>query len=182
VKVASGTSIQDAPSGFRAVHRDAALILNVFNNYTYTLETIIQAGRRDIPIVSVPIKVNPDLRPSRLISSVPKYVARSFVTICRIFITYKPARFFALLSLLAFVPGIIVITRFFFFYALGEGAGHVQSLILGSGLVAIAAILMMAGVLADLISVNRRLLEDTRARLFRLELDSVPPTDRTKMP
>jgi glycosyltransferase involved in cell wall biosynthesis len=173
VKFASGTEIDDAPSGFRAVHRDAAATLNVFNNYTYTLETIIQAGRRNIPIVAVPVAVNGYLRPSRLISSISRYVWRSIVTILRIFIIYKPARFFGLLSLITLLPGLIVIGRFLFFYAMGEGSGRVQSLVLGSGLVATAAVLMMAGVLADLISVNRRLLEDIRFRVLRGELEGV---------
>jgi glycosyltransferase involved in cell wall biosynthesis len=173
VKRASGTRIPDAPSGFRAIHRDAAIQLNVFNTYTYTLETIIQAGRRGIPIVSVPVNVNEYLRPSRLISSIPRYVWRSIVTILRIFITYKPARFFGLLSLSVLLPGLIVIGRFLIFYTMGFGSGHVQSLILGTGLVATSAVLMTAGVLADLISVNRRLLEDIRFRTMRSELNFI---------
>ena len=95
VKRVSRTAIEDAPSGFRVIHSDAAMRLNVFNNYTYTLETIIQAGQKNIPIISVPITTNPDLRPSRLVRSIPGYVLRSVVTIFRIFIVYKPLRFFS---------------------------------------------------------------------------------------
>jgi glycosyltransferase involved in cell wall biosynthesis len=98
VKVVSGTQIEDAPSGFRAIHRDAAMRLYVFSEYTYTLETIIQAGRKSIPIVSVPVEVNPYLRPSKLISSVPNYIFRSVITILRIFVIYKPLRFFTIFA------------------------------------------------------------------------------------
>jgi hypothetical protein len=172
VRVASGTNIPDAPSGFRAIHRDAAVQLNVFNPYTYTLETIIQAGRKSIPITWVPVKTNGPTRPSRLVRSVPSYVWRSVVTILRIFMMYKPARFFGILSLLALIPGLIAIFRFLFLFGVGAGGGHVQSLILGGSLVAIAAVLMVAGMIADLIATNRRLLEDIRVRLWQRELSN----------
>ncbi|MGY6532579.1 glycosyltransferase family 2 protein [Glycocaulis sp.] len=170
VQVASGTRIPDAPSGFRAVHRDAAIQLNVFNNYTYTLETIIQAGRKGIPITSVPVRVNGFLRPSRLISSIPKYIWRSVITIVRIFAIYKPARFFGLLSAIAAIPAVFVIGRFLIFYMLGDGGGRLQSLIIGAGLLAVAAILAVAAVLADLIATNRLLLEDIRRRALLASL------------
>lgn len=170
VQVASGTRIPDAPSGFRAVHRDAAIQLNVFNNYTYTLETIIQAGRKGIPITSVPVRVNGFLRPSRLISSIPKYIWRSVITIIRIFAIYKPARFFGLLSAIAAIPAVFVIGRFLIFYLLGDGGGRLQSLIIGAGLLAVAAILAVAAVLADLIATNRLLLEDIRRRALLASL------------
>lgn len=166
VQVASGTKIPDAPSGFRAVHRDAAVELNVFNNYTYTLETIIQAGRKGIAITSVPIRVNGFLRPSRLISSIPKYIWRSIITIIRIFAVYKPARFFGLLSAIAAIPAVFVIGRFLIFYMLGDGGGRLQSLIIGAGLLAVAAVLAVTAVLADLIATNRLLLEEIRQRLL----------------
>ena len=132
VRVASKTDIPDAPSGFRAIHYEAAMQLNVFTAYTYTLEMIVQAGRKRIPITWVPIKTNPPLRPSRLISAVSRYVALSVLTILRIFITYKPARFFRLFSLIALVPGSISIARFLVLFWLGQGEGHVQSLVLGA--------------------------------------------------
>ena len=163
VQVASGTRIPDAPSGFRAVHRDAAIQLNVFNNYTYTLETIIQAGRKGIPITSVPVRVNGFLRPRGSSSSIPKYIWRSVITIVRIFAIYKPARFFGLLSAIAAIPAVFVIGRFLIFYMLGDGGGRLQSLIIGAGLLAVAAILAVAAVLADLIATNRLLLERTSA-------------------
>jgi glycosyltransferase involved in cell wall biosynthesis len=169
VRVASQTDIPDAPSGFRAIHYEAAMQLNVFSTYTYTLEMIVQAGRKRIPITWVPIKINSPLRPSRLISSLPRYIALSILTILRIFITYKPARFFGLLSLIALVPGLISIARFLVLFGLGQGEGHVQSLILGASLVGLSALLMIAGLIADLVATNRRLLEDIRVRMLRQE-------------
>jgi len=172
VRFVSGTDIPDAPSGFRAIHRDAAMRLNVFNSYTYTLETIIQAGRNNIPITSVPVRVNPDLRPSRLVKSNFNYVIRSLTTIIRIFVIYKPFRFFLLLATLVAVPGFAVILRFLYFYASGDGTGHVQSLIIAAALIACGAVLGIGGLLADLIAANRALLEDLRTRQMRLEVDT----------
>ena len=170
VKIVSGTKVEDAPSGFRAIHRDAAMRLNVFNDYTYTLETIIQAGRKGIPITSVPIKVNPYLRPSRLMSNVGSYVRRSLLTIVRIFIIYKPLRFFAILGLLIALPALFFITRFLVFFALGSGDGHLQSLVIAASLLALAGIVTVGGVLADLVATNRLLLEDLRTRALRAEI------------
>lgn len=170
VRVASNTDIPDAPSGFRAIYRDAAMQLYAFNTYTYTLETIIQAGRKSIPITWVPVETNGPTRPSRLVSSIPRYVWRSLITIIRIFIVYKPARFFGMLSVILLVPGLIAIFRFLFFYAMGDGGGHLQSLILGGSLVAVSAVLLVTGIIADLIAANRRLLEDIRLKLWRQEL------------
>ncbi len=178
VRMASGADIPDAPSGFRAIHREAALRLHLFNDYTYTLESIIQAGRKNLKIVAVPVRVNGELRPSRLIRSVPSYVRRSLVTILRIFILYKPLRFFALLGVLSLVPGLLIGLRFLAHYAAGEGAGHVQSLILSAILVVTGVVLLIAGILADLNAANRQLLEDIRMRLLRLEVDASVPGAR----
>jgi glycosyltransferase involved in cell wall biosynthesis len=172
VKIASGTKVEDAPSGFRAIHRDAAIRLNVFNEYTYTLETIIQAGRKGIPITSVPVKVNAYLRPSRLISSIPSYIRRSVLTILRIFVIYKPLRFFMLLAAVTVTPALFFIVRFLIVYASGEGAGHIQSLVIATGLLAVAGILAIGGILAELIATNRLLLEDIRTRLLRAEINT----------
>ena len=171
VRMASGADIPDAPSGFRAIHREAALRLYLFNDYTYTLESIIQAGRKNLKIVSVPIRVNGELRPSRLIKSIPLYIRRSLVTILRIFILYKPFRFFALLGLLSLAPGLVIGLRFVLAYASGAGEGHIQSLILSAIFIVAAVVLLIAGVLADLTAANRHLLEDVRMRLLRLEVD-----------
>lgn len=174
VKLASDTTVTDAPSGFRAIHRDAAVQLNVFNRYTYTLETIIQAGRKNIPITSVPIRVNGDLRPSRLVKSVASYVRRSLVTIVRIFIVYSPLRFFTACAAIVAIPGAVMVARFLYNYMTGHGSGNIQSLVLSSALLALAGILAMGGILAELIAVNRQLLEEIRIRQLRQELRSLP--------
>ena len=170
VRAASNTQIPDAPSGFRAFSRSAALQLNVFDSYTYTLETLIQAGHKGMTVVSVPVRVNADLRPSRLVRSVPQYLFRSALTIGRIFLIYQPLRVFLTVSVLLFTPGVLIGIRFLYEMARGHGQGHVQSLILAAILLLAATLFFVLGLLAELISVNRRLLEDQRARLARLEL------------
>ena len=132
VRVASKTDIPDAPSGFRAMSRVAAQKLMVFNDYTYTLETIIQAGQKNITIISVPIRVNADLRPSKLVKSIPSYIKRSIVTIVRIFVIYRPFRYFGTIGILLFSAGIVIGLRFLWYYFQGNGGGHIQSLILAS--------------------------------------------------
>lgn len=160
VRVASKTDIPDAPSGFRAISAEAALRLNVFNNYTYTLETIIQAGQKNIPITWVPVKTNPYLRPSRLFKSIPSYIRRSIVTILRIFVVYKPFIFFASIGSFFLFSGFLVGLRFLYFYFTGEGSGHTQSLILASILILMGSQTIMLAFVADLLNVNRRLLEE----------------------
>ena len=132
VRLFSSTDIPDAPSGFRAISREAAMRLNVFSDYTYTLETIIQAGQKNMAITSVPVRVNKELRPSRLMKSISSYVVKSMVTIARIFVLYKPFRFFMSVGLIVFVAGFLVGLRFLYYYVTGDGDGHVQSLILSS--------------------------------------------------
>jgi glycosyltransferase involved in cell wall biosynthesis len=171
VKLASSTSVPDAPSGFRAIHREAALRLYVFNDYTYTLETLIQAGRKGVPVTSVPVRVNPVTRPSRLIRSTPAYIGRSVLTILRIFVIYKSFRFFVLLGTIVMLPGLALGVRFLVAYAAGEGEGHVQSLILAAILIVTAVIIYVSGIITDLVSANRILLEDVRMRLLRAEID-----------
>ena len=180
VKRISGAQVEDAPSGFRAIHRDAAIRLNVFNEYTYTLEMIIQAGRKGIPITCVPIKVNSYLRPSRLISSIPSYIRRSILTILRIFVIYKPLRFFTLLAALLALPALVFVFRFLYFYSIGDGQGHVQSLVIAVGLLAISGVLAIGGILADLIAANRLLLEDLRTRALRTEIEAAARERRSQ--
>lgn len=172
VKVASDTVVADAPSGFRAIHRDAAMRLNVFNPYTYTLETIIQAGRKNIPIMSVPVTVNGYLRPSRLVKSIPDYVMRSIITVLRIFMVYAPLRFFSWAALIAVTPGVIAVLRFLYHYSLGNGDGNIQSLILSTVFFAIGGLLVVSGLLAELIAVNRTVLEEIRLRLIKSDLSN----------
>jgi len=169
VRLASRTNVADAPSGFRAMTREAAMRLNVFDNYTYTLETIIQAGRKNMAITSVPVRVNAETRPSRLISSIPSYLRRSVLTIVRIFMTYRPFRFFALLGLCSLAVGLIPSVRFLYYYFTANSAGHIQSLIYSVLFLGTGFALIVVGLLADLIGVNRQLLEDIRWRVRNLE-------------
>lgn len=159
VRIASKTDVVDAPSGFRAISRSAAIKLNVFNPYTYTIETIIQAGLSNLRVKSIPVRTNADLRPSRLVKSISSYVRRSLITILRVFITYRPLYFFFLFSMAISTPGLILGLRFLYYYLNGNGSGHVQSLILASLLLILGALTALCGLLADLTSVNRKLLE-----------------------
>lgn len=172
VALASGTKVRDAPSGFRAINRAAAMQMNVFNTYTYTLETIIQAGRKNLRIATVPVRVHGPTRPSRLVRSIGSYVRSSMLTIVRIFIVYRPLRFFVTLGALLAVPGLCFGFRFLYFLSIGQGTGHVQSLILTAILLLSGVLLGIVGILADLIATNRMLLEDVRTRL--LDIDTAP--------
>jgi glycosyltransferase involved in cell wall biosynthesis len=169
VRAASNTRVADAPSGFRAYTREAAQRLNVFSSYTYTLETIIQAGHSNIRVLSVPIRTNPDLRPSRLVKSIGRYVWRSASTIVRVFATYKPLTFFWLVGLFFLLVGAISGGWYIAYKLDGQGAGHIQSAVLAAASVTIGFILFMLGFLADLSAVNRRLLERIDWRLRQLE-------------
>ncbi len=169
VRFVSKTNISDAPSGFRAMSREAALRINVFNDYTYTLETIIQAGQKNIAITSVPVRVNGEIRPSRLVKSIHSYIKRSIVTIVRIFVVYKAFRFFMSVGAFVFTLGFIGGVRYLYYFFNGHGAGHVQSLILSSILLGIGFQTMLTAFVADLLAVNRRLMEDLQYRVKRLE-------------
>jgi glycosyltransferase involved in cell wall biosynthesis len=175
-RAVSGTSVDDAPSGFRAMTREAAMRLHVYGNYTYTIETIIQAGRQGMRVVSVPVGINPDLRPSRLVRGMGSYIAKQLLTMIRVYVIYKPFRFFAASGALLFGAGLLVSLRFLYYFTTGTGSGHVQSLILASLLMGLGFLLGVAGLLADLLAVNRVLLEGLDWRLRRLE--STKPHDR----
>ena len=177
VRCVSNTAIPDAPCGFRAMSRDAALRLNVFNDYTYTLETLIQAGQKSLAIISVPVRVNAELRPSRLVSSLTAYVRKSIMTICRIFVLYKPFRFFMAVGICVFLAGFAIGLRFLSYYFTGEGDGHIQSLILASILLGVGFQTMLTAFLADLLAVNRRLMEDVQYRLKKHECDNGQPPE-----
>ena len=165
MRLISSTKIADATSGFRAFSKEAALQINVFDNYTYTLETIIQAKAKGFEIVSVPISVNGELRESRLIKNVFDYIKRSTFTMIRMFIVYRPFRFFAIIGLLFLMPGILLGVRFLYFYLNNSGSGHIQSLILSAVLILAGVQIGLIAVLADLQSVNRKLLEDIQTRI-----------------
>jgi glycosyltransferase involved in cell wall biosynthesis len=171
VRAASGTNIPDAPSGFRAYSREAALRLNVINEYSYTLETIIQAGNNKMAITSVPVRTNPEMRKSRLFKSMTAYIRRSASVIVRAFMMYSPLRFFSMIGGIVTLAGLAVIGRFLVLAAMGNGDGHVQSLVLAALLVMIGVQLGVAGLQADLTAANRRLLEDVQYRLRKLELE-----------
>ncbi|KIT16716.1 glycosyltransferase family 2 protein [Jannaschia aquimarina] len=170
VRMASQTDVQDAPSGFRAIHKNAAMQLYVFDRYTYTLETIIQAGRMGMPVMSVPVEVNDPTRESRLIRSIPQYVMRSMQTILRIAVLYSPLRFFTVMAVFLSTPGIFAFVRFLYLYSIGEGDGHVQSLVIGTALIAAAAVTFVGGLIADLVAANRVLSAEIRGRLLKAEL------------
>ena len=169
VRWASGTGVSDATSGFRALSREAAMQLVVFSSYTYTLETIIQAGRKGLVVASVPVRTNPQQRESRLIRSLPIYLVQSAITILRIFIMYEALRVFLTLGTLPFLAGVALVARFFYFYMIGDGAGHVQSLVIAALLVVLGVQTFLLGLLADLIARNRHLSEETNYRLKKIE-------------
>jgi len=171
VRMASNTDIPDAPSGFRAISRKAARQINVFNNYTYTLEMIIQAGQKNMPMTWIPIRTNPSLRPTRLIKSIPSYLKHSAITIVRIFAVYKPFRFFALIGAALFFMGFLIGCRFLFYLFSEGGQGHVQSLILSSILIGMGFQTIMVAFVADLLAVNRRLLEELQYKMRGSDLD-----------
>lgn len=173
VRVASNTDVADAPSGFRAISRETAMRLNVFNAYTYTLETIIQAGLSNLRVVSVPIRTNGDLRPSRLVKSVSSYVRRSLITILRVFIIYRPHAFFFWPGVALFALGVAAGLRFFVYYLVGEGDGHIQSVVFSALCIILGALLLMMSLVADLISTNRKLLERMN---YRLAQQATPET------
>jgi glycosyltransferase involved in cell wall biosynthesis len=162
VRKASKTDIPDAPSGFRAMSKECAQQLNVYSNYTYTLETIIQAGQKNMAITSVPVRTNEDLRPSRLLSSIPNYIKKSVITIVRIFAVYKPFQFFMLIAAVLFSLGFLLGLRYLYFYFTGDGDGHTQSVILSGILMGMGFQTGLIAFVADLLSVNRKLLEEIR--------------------
>lgn len=168
VRGVSGSDVRDAPSGFRAFSRSAAQKLNVLDPYTYTLETIIQARRKGIHIATVPIRVNPPTRPSRLIRSLPSYLRRSALTIFRIFVTYQPLRFFASVGGVLFLAGFLLGVRFLYYYLTGNGDGKIQSTILAALLMGSGLGVMLMALVADLIAVNRQLLERMQTQLSQL--------------
>ena len=171
VRKASNTDIPDAPSGFRALSREAAMRINVVNDYTYTLETIVQAGRERIAITSVPIRTNGELRPSRLFNSILGYVKKSMLTIIRAYMMYKPLKCFTFLSIPPILIGLGIGCRYLYFIAKGIAGGHVQSLILACTLIIMGFVTLVVGLLADVLAANRKLIEDTQYHVRRMEYE-----------
>lgn len=179
VRAFSGTEVPDATSGFRAYSREAAIRLNVVSSYTYTLETLIQAGREGLALEFVPIRTNPKTRESRLMRSQWNYIARSVATILRISILYRPLQAFALAGLALIVPAMLIGLRFLAAYFSGTGSGHVQSLILAAILTIVGIQVIVMGVIADLQAANRRLLSDLLARKRREDAERRSPKPPT---
>jgi len=165
MRIISSTSVEDAPSGFRAFSRSAAMQINIFDNYTYTLETIIQAKAKGLTIASVPIRVNEDLRKSRLVKNIFDYIVRSTYTMTRMFLIYRPFRFFSVISCIFLILGAVLGIRFLYYYFGTGGSGHIQSLILAAILTITGVQIMVIAVLSELFSINRKLLEDIQKRL-----------------
>ena len=180
VGLASGLRVGDVTSGFRAFSRDAASQINVFNPFTYTLETIIQAGNRNLGVVSVPVRTNAPTRPSRLYRGIGTYLRKSVATIFRIYTIYKPLKTFFTIGALLLLAGTVLGTRFVWHFAHGDRGGHIQSLILAAVFLIIGFQTLLIGLVADLISVNRRLSEEVLVRLKRA--DAPPAVERRPQP
>ncbi len=168
---AAGIPTPDATSGFRAFTREAALRLTVLSEYTYTLETLIQAGARRMAVAYVPIRTNPPTRSSRLIRSLSSFLSLSGVTIVRFYVMYRPLRVFLSLGGILIAGGLALGFRFLYFYLTGRGSGHVQSLILAATLIIVSFQVCLFGMIADLVRLNRRMLEETLYRVRRMDLD-----------
>ena len=165
----ANVQISDAVSGFRAISREAAQRINITTEFSYTTDMLIQAGRKRLSILSVPIRTNATLRPSRLFKSIPRFIVNTGITMARAYTTYNPLRAFVGLGLgIAFI-GVMPIVRFLIFYWQGSGDGHVQSLVIGGALLVLGAMVAVMGVLADLIAANRKLIETSLVRLRRIE-------------
>ena len=170
VRSLSGTELPDAVSGFRAISRQSAIKLNILSKFSYTVEMIIQAGNKQMTVVSVPVSTNPKTRESRLFTNIPQFVARQLVSMIRMYAMYRPMRFFLYLGLLLSVAGMIPIVRFLVFYFSGDGAGNIQSLILGVALMTMGFMVFITGLLSDLISQNRQISEIALEKVRELEL------------
>ena len=171
VRQVSNTQVPDTTSGFRAYTREAALRMNIVSDFTYTLESIIQAGRKRMAIAHVPIRSNPRTRPSRLFDNVWTYVKRSASTIVRIYTMYEPFKVFTSIGFLTFAAGFLISLRFLYFYFNNDGQGHLQSLLLAAVLMIVGFQVMLIGLVADVISANRKLLEDLLYRVRSMELN-----------
>lgn len=169
VRKASKTTIPDAPSGFRAYSREAAMRIKVINDYTYTLETIVQSGREKMAVMSVPIRTNPELRESRLFHSMWGYIKKSMLTIVRTYLMYRPLYFFFMLGGILALVGVGFFVRYFVFFCSGEGGGHLQSLILASTLLIVGFQTIVVGLLGDVISANRKILQDVQYHVRKMD-------------
>ena len=171
LRLLSSAPVEDAPSGFRAFSKEAAIRLNVFDNYTYTMETLLQANAKGLRVISVPIRVNKMLRESKLVKNIFDYVYKSAKTTIRMFIVYRPFRFFITIAGILGVLGALLGFRFLYYYITGNGNGHIQSLILASVFLLSSVQLGIIAIIGDLLSINRKLLEDIQTRVKKIELE-----------
>ena len=171
LRLLSSTAVDDAPSGFRAFSKQAAIRINVFDNYTYTMETLLQANAKGLKVISVPVRVNPMLRKSKLVKNIFDYIFKSMKTTIRMFIVYRPFRFFITIASMLGFAGIALVIRFLYFYLQGNGNGHIQSLIFAAVFLISAVQIGIIAILGDLLSINRKLIEDVQTRLKKLELN-----------
>lgn len=171
VRRVSRTEIPDAVSGFRAISREAALHLNIVSPFSYTIEMLIQAGRKKMAVASVPVRTNAKTRDSRLFRSIPQFLERSLTTMVRMYSMYRPLKFFVAIGALITFGGILPVIRFLYLYAIGQGDGHIQSLVLGGALLVIGLMTFLIGLVADLIGFNRQLIEMTLEKVRRIELE-----------
>ena len=167
----AGLKLPDAVSGFRAFSREAALSTNIVSSFSYTIETAIQAGKKNLAVVSVPIRTNAKTRESRLFRNMPSFILNSVETMVRMYMMYQPLRFFVSIGTVLTVIGLIPIARFLILVMFGDGGGHIQSLVLGGTLVLMGFLSFLAGLVADLISFNRRLMEMTLERVRRADIE-----------
>jgi glycosyltransferase involved in cell wall biosynthesis len=174
VRKFSGVNVPDAVSGFRAISRDTAFRLNIVSPFSYTIEMLIQVGAKGVAVASVPIRTNPKTRDSRLFSSMFHFVERSASTLVRMYTMYRPLRVFTLIGLIVAFVGAIPIIRFLYFYFFVIGTGKIQSLIIGSAMLTIGTLTFLLGLVADLLSQNRQLIEMTLEKVRRLEQDARP--------
>ena len=173
VRQVSNTSVPDTTSGFRAYTREAALRMTIVSEFSYTLESIIQAGKKRMAIAHVPVQTNPRTRESRLFDSIFSYIKKSTATIVRIYAMYEPLKVFTYIGLAVFGAGLAVCLRFLYYFFTGTGYGHLQSLILAAVLLIVGFQILVIGLLADVISGNRKLLEDLLYRIRKLELPQI---------
>jgi glycosyltransferase involved in cell wall biosynthesis len=169
VRRLSGTEIPDVTSGFRAFNREAAMRINIISRFTYTLETVIQAGKKNLALAHVPVTTNPQLRPSRLFTSIRAYIRRSVATMVRIYTLYEPFKTFLTIGGAVFGLGFLLGLRFLVFYFTRGGTGHIQSLILAAVFMIVGFQVAMIGLLSDLLAANRRLIEDLLYRVKKME-------------
>lgn len=169
VKRLSQLEITDAVSGFRAISREAAQRINIATDFSYTTDMLIQAGRKRLAVVSVPVRTNAAARPSRLFKSIPDFISNTGLTMVRVYLTYNPLRFFLNIGIVMTLGGFVPILRFIWYFVEGNGSGHLQSLVLGSAVVILGLLVAILGFLADLIGTNRRLIESTLSKITQLE-------------